>query len=406
MNNIKLMFADKIKIFSRTLFYIFVFLLPWQTRLILTPEKPELLSFSIYLSEIVLWLTILFWLGSGGLKKIKAYFVFVLFCFFALLSLFWAPDKMAAFRVWLYVLEGGLVYFYLKNENTARLGTAYVFLSSLFLVSIFGIWQFFNLGSPAWKWLGLAERGAWNLGDIIIETAGGRWLRAYGSFPHPNIFGGYLATGILLVAIILSDLPTGGEPNNSQKRKMALYFTGAIFVFSLFLTFSRSAWLALFIALIYFVIKNIKSREFRKFFVFLLVLAIALSIIFWPFLKTRATSSGRLEQKSNTERVASWRDGLLAWRANPFFGTGAGNYTVGRSATYGEPPHNVFILSLAELGIFGFVAYLFLWRRLWKNKAARALILLFFIIGIFDHYLWSLYSGQILLWLGLSLTRD
>lgn len=403
---------------SKILFYIFVFLLPWQTRLILFPENPELLGFSVYLSEIFLWLALVFWLTNADLKKIKIPFVFSFFCFFVSLSVLWSPDKVAAFRAWLYIFEGIMVYLYLREHNEIWRRAAKIFLFSLFIAAIFGIWQFFNLGSESFKWLGLATRGAWNLGDIVVASDGARFLRAYGPFPHPNIFGGYLAAGILLAAIILSE-PKG----ESKGRWLLIYFLGAVLFFALFLTFSRSAWLALAFALIYFLIKN-PRKDFLKFFIFLSALALVFYGIFAPLVKTRIGAEGRLEIKSNTERVASWKDGITAWKQNPFFGSGLGNNVIASDSEaisskmgsprslqslamtkQSEPAHNIFILILSQLGIAGFLIYLFVWKKIWKNKFVRPLLILFFIIGLFDHYLWTLYSGQILFWLGLSLNQ-
>ncbi|MFA5133888.1 MAG: O-antigen ligase family protein [Patescibacteria group bacterium] len=392
--------ANKI---SRYFFIIFGFLLPWQTRLILFPEKPEYLGFGIYLSEIFLWLAILFWLPN--LKKIKPPFIFLIFYFFGLLSLVWAPDKVAAFRVWLYLLEGGLVYFYLHSQKETRLIAAWAFLISLFAASIFGIWQFFNLGSPAFKWLGLAARGAWNLGDIVIEAGSGRWLRAYGPFPHPNIFGGYLAAAILSLFVIL-------KPKEKFQRSLVafrmtvIYVFGGVFLFALFLTFSRSAWLGFAIAAIYFIFKNFKKEKIN-FFVFLSVLFVALYFIFQPLVMTRVGLGGRLEQKSNTERVESWREGFASWRKDPFFGGGIGtmDYKLQVTNKMQEPPHNIFILVLTQLGAFGFFLYILFWRRLWKNKSLCSILILFLIIGVLDHYLWTLWSGQALFWATLGLSQ-
>jgi O-antigen ligase len=139
--------------------------------------------------------------------------------------------------------------------------------------------------------------------------------------------------------------------------------------------------------------------------------------------KTRVGAEGRLEQKSNTERIASWRDGLAVWKQNPFFGSGAGVFARSEATKQSqekrdrhaptkasglamteivEPPHNIFILVLSQLGLVGFAIYLFLWRGFWKSPALRPLLILFFAIGMPDHYLWTLYSGSMLFWLGLS----
>lgn len=398
--------ANKIQ---KIFFFFFILLLPLQTRLILTPGKTEFLTFSIYLSEIFLWLALGFWLARADLGKIRIPRVFLFFCFFVFLSIAWSSDRVAAFRLWLFVFDGIVAYIFLREYGELRGAAVKCFLFSMFVAAIFGIWQFFHLSSPVEKWLGLAARGAWNLGDIVVAFDGERWLRAYGPFPHPNIFGGYLAAAILLVFVILRSRAEESRDPSLALRMTTAYIFLSVFLLALFLTFSRGAWLALVIAAVYFLAKNY-NRETKKLFIFSLIFIAAMGAVFWPFLKTRATSSGRLEGKSNTERLASWREGLTVWWNHPIFGAGkihpnpplqkegAPPFEKGRLGGILQPPHNIFILILAELGLLGFLIYLFLWRNFWKNPAARPLLILFFVIGFFDHYLWTLWSGQILFW--------
>ncbi|MCG2694086.1 O-antigen ligase family protein [Candidatus Parcubacteria bacterium] len=204
-----------------------------------------------------------------------------------------------------------------------------------------------------------------------------------------------MAIGILL---LISFVKKGAS-------KIFIYPLGAIFIFSLFLTFSRSAWLGLVAVLIYYSFKNFDNKDIRKFFIFSILSIASLSFIFWPFVTSRVKSEGYLESKSNIERVASWREGLELWTQNPLFGIGIGNYTIGLPKPYGQPSHNIFLMVLAELGAVGFLLYLALWRKLWKS-GLHSVLILFFIIGLFDHYLWTLYSGQMIFWVGLAFFQE
>jgi len=50
------------------------------------------------------------------------------------------------------------------------------------------------------------------LGTYVVETGAGRWLRAYGSFGHPNMLGFFLVLGIIsAVAIAANGLGLRGR---------------------------------------------------------------------------------------------------------------------------------------------------------------------------------------------------
>ena len=109
-----------------------------------------------------------------------------------------------------------------------------------------------------------------------------------------------------------------------------------------------------------------------------------------------------------------------------WFGIGAGNFTQAMQ-TYVDvkilpwqfqPVHNIFVLVLNEIGIWGFAAFsgLFIYIGFYLLKLMKkenidkrfvaillALLLAIVVIGLFDHYFISLYQGQALFWLYLGL---
>ena len=105
------------------------------------------------------------------------------------------------------------------------------------LQGMIAIAQFGLQWTPAFKWLGLASQSAWELGPGIVETLGGRWLRSYGSLPHPNILGGFLCAGLLGVIYLLSII--------RKKGRWWLWLSLVLVAQGLVLSFSRSAWLGL-----------------------------------------------------------------------------------------------------------------------------------------------------------------
>ena len=69
------------------------------------------------------------------------------------------------------------------------------------------------------------------LGDSVIETSMGRFLRAYGPFDHPNILGGIMVLGIILV--LYSSLQK--EINRNSRLfyliSLALFYLALTYVF-------------------------------------------------------------------------------------------------------------------------------------------------------------------------------
>jgi O-antigen ligase len=110
------------------------------------------------------------------------------------------------------------------------------FLLGLIIPIALGWFQVLTGGSSESTLLGIADKDAQTLGVAVVETDDGRTLRAYGTFPHPNIFGGYLAVGVIALAWLTRFA--------KSKREIALMLVGsAVLGSTLIVTFSRSAWL-------------------------------------------------------------------------------------------------------------------------------------------------------------------
>ena len=82
-----------------------------------------------------------------------------------------------------------------------------------------------------------------------------------------------------------------------------------------------------------------------------------------------------------------------------------------------QPVHNIYVLTAVENGLvtgltFLLLVFYFLWHlfksfQKTKNKTTLGLIglftALFLVIGNLDHYLWDLYSGQVIMWISLGM---
>jgi len=257
------------------LVYLFIFILPWQTKLILRSAGTNYNEISLYLSYSVLVLILFLFLIYKLKFKQKNNEPHWLWCLlaglelFALISVFFAPDKALAWYYYL-ILLSGLGLFYLLHQVTKRtnyeyiyinkIKLIYIFLLSIFFQSVLGIYQFLTQSSWASKYLGLANHSPETLGSAVIETVSGRWLRAYGGMGHPNILGGVLAISLLMAAYLLIKK----KVIHSRKQiaeSLFLFVFYFISLFALFFTFSRSAWLAFVIGLIIILITLFRNKD-------------------------------------------------------------------------------------------------------------------------------------------------
>jgi O-antigen ligase len=229
-----------------------------------------------------------------------------------------------------------------------------------------------------------------------------RWLRAYGSFPHPNILGIFLAVALVMLSV---------RAERSRLSRVA-QFAGVV---ALSLTFSRSAWLALSLATVAWVVA---TRGWRDVLMWIgrqlrsqraLAALVAIGLVLSG---ARATQLDAFPEANSLSQRQIYDD--AAWsliaQGRP---VGAGNILIAQQRqgfAVGEPAHNVFLITLAEVGPLGVLAWLALlatiavsaWRR--ADPAARggaAALTVLLPLLLLDHYLWTQPLGRI--WLVLAL---
>ena len=219
-------------------------------------------------------------------------------------------------------------------------------------------------GAVGLQVLGESVRPPAEHGAYVIMLAGQRWLRAQGMTPHPNVLGGHMALGILVVS---------GQALAATSRLTRALLWGCVGLgaLALLLSFSRAGLLALAVASLWAgwqlrqtasstLAAKVRRRVIRA--------ASALAVLVLVGLGVRLAGIGNeLEQTSLLQRFEDYR---LAWtliRARPVTGVGAGNYTAALAASMGnETPagiaglrtmHSIPVLAGAELGVGGAVLW-------------------------------------------------
>lgn len=393
-----------------------ILLLPWQTRYFVPGASLggypwEQGRWSLYVSMLGIVLAAILswrdlWAVLRSWRRGHLFLGVIGMAFFLFPTSSWIATGQGAIQVLFLSILAWLIY---KNEHL-RAHLPFWMTMSLIPVVLLAYGEFFAQMVPAIKWLGLAGQSPLMRGPSVIELADGtRILRAYGSFSHPNILGGWLVFAMLLQvrAVVL-------RAWSWRYAVLIPFFFGA-----LILSFSRSAWMALFVGL--FVItwtvwRDITARRRMGAMTAILVACAALFAFFYPTLiRTRIASENRLETRSINERTASIVQGWEVVRAFPF-GTGFEAYRVGLNRVCMEnacvaplePPHFIPLLLLAELGWVRCSAFLFftLWgiARFYKQRRIIPweLIACIVILAGLDHYAWSLWAGQGLVMLAIG----
>lgn len=404
--------------------YLFIFLLPLQVVWIISEKfifgfKWQEGTFLLYATEILLWLIIIgqvflmfYKKRSSNINRKKLFIVLIIWglVLYSGLSILWSTNEALSFYWWLRLMEAIILMFIILNAQFKIRLVLWSFLISGVVQSILAFWQFLSQEVMVSKWLGMASHFPVDINSSVVGTGDYRWLRAYGSLPHPNILGGYL------VVCFIAGLYLYFNHQNNWRRLIATISLIFITV-GLFFSFSRSAWLAAIIVyLIWLVIFFYKKRfiDLIKISIYLLLILTPLVIIYNSLVFTRLSATQKLEEKSIEQRLDSLTEAKEIIFKNPIFGVGLGDYTnylvsfkPGFLGWHYQPAHNIYLMALAELGVIGFLFFLiiiiFVFYKssdLFTVSAFLALLM----IGLFDHYLWTSYFGLMLFWLTIGLS--
>ncbi|HSW72187.1 MAG TPA: O-antigen ligase family protein [Chlamydiales bacterium] len=432
-------FLKEIPLIS-VLFLLILFFFPFEykydrpLRPFLYPFLPKYVakSFYVYLTDLSIFLVGLgyLWKKRNEIKEFISHpgtLLFLGVTFFTFHSLYLAKNFITpyhwlkAFYFFLTFLLYGLIAYVFKNRS-ARPFLHFLFwgvlIFSTFEATV-GILQYFRqkqvgvhiLGEPKWKsqsfsrveiWI--KDSKVWIFDSIYRPKAGNgsSVLRAYGTFPHPNVLGGYL---------LFSTFCTYALYLVSKFRRKTLFFGLILFwqVFAMILTFSRAALFGWILGsgfwLIAFLLskkpKAVKIRFWKLVSITGLCLFVGISLVY-PQLKERGGTVGAettLSQQSDEVRISAQH---LAWKViktYPITGVGYANY---ESAVRQLFPtkfamiHNIYLMLAGEMGLIAFLFFMALicysLKKGWEqreNPFIMALLAAFvgtLFIGCCDYY--------------------
>lgn len=243
-----------------------------------------------------------------------------------------------AIRFLSYILIGCFILNEINDKNSIKL-ILEVFIFSTFALNIIGVLQYFTK-------LGVSTYA------VILENR----PRVEATLGNPNSFGAYLAMSIFPCFMLYL--------YESNKKKKAFYGINAVLtVINLILTYSRNSWLAFGIGLVFMAI--IYSW---KFIIAILLGGVAAFSI--PSVMERIKQFK--DSSQNISRLNIWKTALKMIKEHPLSGVGNGNF----SALYDSyvmkypelkmegisefPSHNSYLKVFSELGLFGFITFVFI----------------------------------------------
>ncbi len=409
---------DKLASYS---FYLWLLIWPWQTKLILSSAQSNYLEISIYISWFLLLIPILVWgkiifstdywrFNKKSIKPIWWWGLIVWeLAIFA--SIFWAENSLLAlYRYGIFALVLSLFYL-VKGEYIKEKLFSTFFIIGLIPPALLAIWQFLSQKTFAFKWLGLAEHSVSTLGTSVVENNVGRYLRAYGSFDHPNVLGGVMAIALIYILFL------SFKKTLSKKYWFCYLSAFAVLYSALLVSFSRSALLVFFISapLVLIIAKKPSKKLMAIYILLILIVSLIIVIPNKDLFLVRAAASSRLEQKSLDERVSYLTQAISIIKTKPIQGVGLGNYVVAEKtldkssheAWFYQPVHNYWLLLWSEIGIIGLGGALVFWI-FWFDESRRKniwpLFLVFFILSFFDHWLWTSSLGLVLFFMMAAVT--
>jgi O-antigen ligase len=391
----------------------------WYYRLMIPADHARVYftydSVLFFLSDGLAFLAVLAWLcarlighepasASGQRLLLLSLFALVILASFSTVwSITPALSLYTAAHLWLMF---GL-FMSVRGEPESWRALGFGCVAALILQSSFAGWEFLAQSTAFLAPLRLTWPGTLvptTSGPSVVMLADGtRWLRAYGTLPHPNILGGFLLA--LMAGPLTIFLRDGG------RRWWALVLFGIATV-ALMLTFSRSAWLGYIAGGVVVILHRRSLGGARLWWLVAVALAclIAVAIPLRSLILVRAPGSQVTTEAGSTyERILLGNQAWDMLRTRPL-GSGAGAFVVQLAAQIPEtdpvePVHNVVLLAASELGwlagllwLIAGVAIVFEIRRAHGAGAVvlSAIVIGLIVIGLGDHYLWSLAPGRTL----------
>ena len=306
---------------------------------------------TVYVLDVLILLVLFFWfldkfvtpkfryLRFDSVFTVFILLFFVSFLFSSVLAIRVYPAFIGLLRWVVYGLFG--LYILEEVDIKVRLKNIFKWISfGVLTVSLLGITQSVKQTSLFNNYLFFGEQ-PYSINSLGIDKENffGRYVvPSYGTFLHPNIFGGFLSITLIWLLTL------------KKKIHKSVFFVGTV---ALLTTLSFFSWVAFVVGL-----AALKSEKLAVCF----TAALFLVGLLLPVLGTQNVykNTSSLYRRGDLETKA-----YEVISTKYMYGVGLSNFTVLSESPFGfnQPVHNIFLLFIAETGFFPlvFVVLIFLY---------------------------------------------
>lgn len=287
----------------------------------------------------------------------------------------------------------GVLFFMFQNLNTWQRKSVKVFLffSGLILL-LGGFVQYFFY--PA-------------LRNLYYSGWDEHLFRMFSTFFDPNFFGLFLAAYFLFVVFL-------ALKQNNKVYAISLFAVALVTLVGIALTYSRTAFLAVFAGLLILFWDKVNKKNFW----ISLIILFAISGAILGFLSRKSEGTNLFRSVSTDARLGSAKNALVIFNDSPLFGVGFNAYRYSQYAHHFMPSNihqedhgasgadSSILLVLATSGIVGFLVFCaFLWSHVRSllinsNRLGLATFVAVFVGSFFVN---GLFYPSILVWLWVIL---
>ena len=250
--------------------------------------------------------------------------------------------------------------------------------------SLLGLAQIINNGSlqGIFYWLGERRFNLTTVGIAQMSWLGESWIRAYGTFSHPNSLAGFL-------------LVSWGWWQKEFKTKNIVYWViWWIGLLGLVISGSRIVWLL--------TIGLLAAKWGKNFWKYSIILAGVMMMILGLVGQNYRLADfvGGWDKESVSKRWVLNVEAATMIKDHPLFGVGAGNM-VTQEFRWRQPVHNILLLMISEWGIIPIAVIIYSLKfkinKIIKDRNNWMILGIILITGMADHYWVTLVQNRWLL---------